>query len=324
MLFRKYTTSGVLRGMQSLKAPFPFFGGKSGAAKEVWAALGPVENYVEPFAGSLAVFLARPTPPKEEVVNDLDGHIANVWRSIQLKPEEVVKYASGPVIEVDQHARHLWLVGMRESLTEKLSADFEFCDPKAAGFWVHGAYNWIGSGWCLHDKPSKQLPRISSAGFASREEDNFLAWIQALSKRLAKVKICNGDWARVLSPSVTWDHYWSRHNGNSGIFFDPPYSDKASKCKLYKGQDFTVSAAVRQWCKDNGHHKALRIVLAGFEGEGHEELEALGWRCVPWFKPGFNNRGYAIQSEAGTNQGKERLWLSPHCLQESSLEDWMP
>ena len=190
--------------MSILKAPFPFFGGKSGAAKEVWSALGPVENYIEPFAGSLAVLLARPTPPKDEVVNDLDGHIANVWRSIQLKPDEVVKWASGPVIEVDMHARHAWLAGLRESLTEKLSLDYEYCDPKAAGFWCYGAYNWIGSGWCLRNPPRRQLPRISGAQFEPRhDEAQFLAWMQALSLRLKHVKI--------------WQLCTSQHHPSSGL-----------------------------------------------------------------------------------------------------------
>lgn len=37
-----------------MKAPFPWFGGKRRVADVVWAALGDVDNYVEPFAGSLA------------------------------------------------------------------------------------------------------------------------------------------------------------------------------------------------------------------------------------------------------------------------------
>lgn len=41
----------------TLRAPFPWFGGKSRAAPLIWEALGDVRNYVEPFAGSLAVLL---------------------------------------------------------------------------------------------------------------------------------------------------------------------------------------------------------------------------------------------------------------------------
>lgn len=42
------------------KAPFPWFGGKTRASGLVWQRFGAVANYVEPFAGSLAVLLGRP------------------------------------------------------------------------------------------------------------------------------------------------------------------------------------------------------------------------------------------------------------------------
>lgn len=44
----------------TLKAPFPYFGGKSRVTREVWARFGDVPNYVEPFFGSGAVLLGRP------------------------------------------------------------------------------------------------------------------------------------------------------------------------------------------------------------------------------------------------------------------------
>ena len=59
-------------GVTRLRAPFPWFGGKSRVAHIVWSHFGDVRNYVEPFAGSLAVLLGRPTEPKIETVNDLD------------------------------------------------------------------------------------------------------------------------------------------------------------------------------------------------------------------------------------------------------------
>jgi DNA adenine methylase len=43
--------------VKPLRAPFPWFGGKSRAAHLVWAAFGDVPNYVEPFFGSGAVLL---------------------------------------------------------------------------------------------------------------------------------------------------------------------------------------------------------------------------------------------------------------------------
>lgn len=50
-----------------MKAPFPYFGGKSTVAPIIWKALGQPKHYIEPFFGSGAVLLARPDyRPKED------------------------------------------------------------------------------------------------------------------------------------------------------------------------------------------------------------------------------------------------------------------
>ena len=72
----------------SLSAPFPYFGGKRRAAPIIWQALGDPSGYVEPFAGSVAVLLARPPfkGRRTETLNDADGWLVNTWRAIQLDP----------------------------------------------------------------------------------------------------------------------------------------------------------------------------------------------------------------------------------------------
>jgi hypothetical protein len=130
-----------------LKAPFPWFGGKSRVADLVWERFGDTPNYVEPFFGSGAVMLARPFPVRTETVNDLDCFIANFWRAVQKDPKLVALWADWPVNEADLHARHLWLV-KREEFRERIKADPEYYDPKIAGWWVWGISCWIGSGWC--------------------------------------------------------------------------------------------------------------------------------------------------------------------------------
>lgn len=55
-----------------LRAPFPWFGGKSKVADIVWDRFGDVPNYVEPFFGSGAVLLGRPHEAHTETVNDMD------------------------------------------------------------------------------------------------------------------------------------------------------------------------------------------------------------------------------------------------------------
>ena len=139
--------------MNYQKAPFPYMGGKSKAAPTVWTALGDVEHYAEPFAGSLAVLLNRPHEPNRpyhsETVNDMDGLLVNAWRSIQLHPEATADAASNPVAEADMHARHLTLVRWREEQQlEHLMGDPTWCDPVMGGWWLWGIACWIGGGWC--------------------------------------------------------------------------------------------------------------------------------------------------------------------------------
>ena len=75
--------------VSSLSAPFPYFGGKRRAAPLIWDMIGDPGGYVEPFAGSAAVLLARPqfTGRRVETINDADGWLVNAWRSIRLSPD---------------------------------------------------------------------------------------------------------------------------------------------------------------------------------------------------------------------------------------------
>ncbi|MCR4293667.1 MAG: DNA adenine methylase [Candidatus Kuenenia sp.] len=83
-----------------MKAPFPYFGGKSTIAHKVWAVIGDCKHYIEPFFGSGAVLLSRPKyiPGKDiETICDKDGYICNVWRALQHNPDKVAKWCDWPV-----------------------------------------------------------------------------------------------------------------------------------------------------------------------------------------------------------------------------------
>lgn len=140
-----------------LRAPMPWFGGKSRIAAEVWARIGNTPNYVEPFFGSGAVLLARPDwhrwRGRIETVNDLDGMVSNFWRAVAADPDGVARHADWIVSENDLHARHAWLVGQRASMTARLEGDPAWFDARIAGWWVWGLCSWIGSGWCSGQGP---------------------------------------------------------------------------------------------------------------------------------------------------------------------------
>jgi hypothetical protein len=106
-----------------------------------------VPNYVEPFFGSGAVLLGRPTEPQTETVNDLDCYLANFWRALRADPDAVAEAADWPVNEADILARHRWLLS-QEEFRQRIRTDAEYYDPRIAGWWVWGCCQWIGSGWC--------------------------------------------------------------------------------------------------------------------------------------------------------------------------------
>lgn len=307
-----------------LRAPFPWFGGKSRAASLVWEALGCPPNYVEPFFGSGAVLLARPHPPHTETVNDASKFLANFWRALALNPDAVADACDWPVNETDLHARHRWLVARLPELAALLDSDPEAHDAKVAGWWVWGACAWIGTGWCdesvaevrvqiphlgdagrgVHRALPEQLPHLGDGGRGVHRghHEHLRAYLGTLSARLRGVRVACGDWSRVCTDSVTWRH------GVTGVFLDPPYAEGAQQYAA-GGTGTGLSADVRAWAIEAGKRRDMRVVLAGLEGE-HDMPAA--WRCVPWKARG----GYGGQRDDGTvneNRHRERLWLSPHC-----------
>lgn len=305
-----------------LKAPFPWFGGKSRVADLVWERFGDVANYIEPFFGSGAVILQRPHDARTETVNDKDAYLANFWRAIQSDPEETAKWADYPVSEADLLARHRWLVSFGGARLDMLRTDPEFYDAKIAGWWVWGLCSWIGSGWCRQrgegDQPeqiphlgnagrgiNRKLPHLGDAGrggkgINAQDRGDLTDYFSALAKRLRRVRICCGDWSRVLGESVTIKH------GLTAVFLDPPYDVDRSDCYSVESD---CSTAVREWAIANGSNRLLRIALCGYEGEHQMPAD---WQCVAWKARG----GYGSQAngKGRENSTKERIWFSPHCL----------
>ena len=321
--------------MKELRAPFPYFGGKSRVAHLIWDALGDVEHYVEPFFGSGAVLLARPHPARCETVNDADGLLANFWRAVSADPDAVAHHAAHPVNEADLHARHLWLVNAKGDIAERLMADPDWHDAKAAGWWVWGINCWIGGGFCSGDGPwvnvdgiftkrgtgqgvnrkrphlstpghgvNRQLPHLGGTGKGVNRQQFLTEWFCGLRDRLHDTRVACGDWSRVCGPAVL-----RSAGGVTGVFLDPPY-DLTMRSAVYANES-GCAADVLRWCAANGASPDLRIVLAGYDGE-HNDLEALGWRVHAWSTAGGYGGGRGGRGEE--NATRERLWFSPHCI----------
>jgi site-specific DNA-adenine methylase len=348
--------------MDQLKAPFPWFGGKSRVADVVWQRFGDVQNYVEPFAGSLAVLLGRPHEPRVETVNDKDCYLANFWRALASAPDELAAWCDWPVNEADLQARHTWLVNQTTEWRQRMKMDPYYYDVQVASWWVWGISQWIGSGWCSrpdwtgrgsavrsrglsiggHAKAhvgikndgtsqerrpaltytngihrvSQQLPLLSSNNGVNSSNltecrYGLQDYFYALAARLRRVRVCCGDWSRVMGPSPTFKI------GLTGVFLDPPYSDPARDKNLYNEDCMEIAKDVRAWCLENGENPLLRIALCGYEGE-HDM--PIGWECFAWKASGGYSNKFDTPSAAKENAARERIWFSPACLKDDQLE----
>jgi DNA adenine methylase len=325
-----------MEAQQRMKAPFPYFGGKSKVAPLVWQYFGDTPNYVEPFAGSLAVLLQRPHAAQTETVNDADGMICNFWRALAADPDAVASYADWPVNECDLHARHKWLYE-RRPFVDGLMSDPDAYDAKIAGWWVWGICQWIGSGWCPSTPAgvphvrdlNRKIPHVGDAGRGIHRASDAHAlhrkrpiitgaaggpaalrnaidggllhtYMRALSARLRRVRVVCGDWARVCGPSVTFRH------GVTAVFLDPPYDHAERQDDLY-ARDENVFAAAREWAIANGDNPLMRIALCGYDFE-----MPAGWTAHRWKAAG----GYGSQGDGQgrENAKREMIWFSPHCL----------
>jgi hypothetical protein len=164
-----------------------------------------------------------------------------------------------------------------------------------AGRGVHRQLPHLGdAGQGVH----RQLPHLSNAG---RGDPPALEWMRALSARLRRVRVAQGDWSRVTGESC--------HGGRGhmvGVFLDPPYPEGWDADGAYAGQSGCVEAlwsAVTTWAGEEGERPDRRIVVAGYAGTW---TPPAGWRETAWHA----RKGYATHEA----RQRERLWMSPHCL----------
>ena len=331
-----------------LAAPFPYFGGKRRAAPAIWRALGDPSGYVEPFAGSAAVLLARPEfkGRRVETLNDADGWLVNMWRALQLSPHETAAHAVGPVAEIDYHARLAWLQERRTpDLVAWLEGDPEAHDPKAAGWWLYvvacGIGDPFGPGpWRVIDgklTDTRKLPHLGDAGRGvtrglphlgnagqgvNRELPHLGNAGQGVNRELPHLGnagqgvlhyfgLIAARLHRVRITCGDWKRVIQPSVTRSGTGGDGTRAIFLDPPYATSGD---LYAATSEGISDEVRDwcatstKGMRVVLCGYDTE-HDALLDHGWEVTDGKAGG--GAGYSTNSANGR---RERLWLSPGCI----------
>ena len=340
-----------------LVAPYPYFGGKSGVANEIWSRLDPktLDCYIEPCMGSAATYLVRPQPwVGREVLNDYDALLVNAWRAISRHPDEVAEICNGIMLaEMELHAIHSHLTRSRDRMRKLVGGSTDFCDVQLGAWWLWGICMKLGGGFCSGDGPwyvindelvclekddprrdgngiTCSVPCVGNRGVLRQELDYLKSWMRALSYRMRQTLVLSGDWSRAVTPAFTG-------TGKIGIMFDPPYGADANfNGTLYTNQDADISTKIKEWCiqhtdpawcRANKDTNIYRIAYCGYTPEG-DILEQNGWAVHAWTAAG----GYGNQGQDGANKkvekggqflrgnaGRERVWFSPACGSGSDI-----
>ncbi len=153
--------------------PFAYFGGKNRLADRIIDLLPSHGHYVEPFAGSLAVLLAKPRSPME-TVNDIDGDIMCFWRVLRDWPDDLARVCS-----LTPHSR----------AEHRAAYDLNGCDDleRARRVWVRLSQGRNGTlrrtGWRFYEKPAGSS--VSMPGYLA----SYVNRIAPCADRLAGVSL---------------------------------------------------------------------------------------------------------------------------------------
>jgi DNA adenine methylase len=202
--------------MTKLTPPLKWHGGKQYLARRIVALMPPHLHYVEPYAGGLAVLLAKDPHGDSEVVNDLHGPLTNFWRVIrndELFPLFHRRVECIPFSQIEWEDAKIALTG--DGAGDRVGqavAFFVFCRQSMAG-------------------RCREFAALSRTRTRRGMNEQASAWISAVDglpavhARLRRVPVLCQPALQVIR----------KHDGPDTLFYcDPPYlHETRTACKVY-------------------------------------------------------------------------------------------
>ena len=264
----------------ALKPPFAYFGGKMQLADQIAKMLPPHVHYVEPFAGSLSVLLAK-EQSKAETVNDLDENLISFWRVLRDRPEEL-----------HWACRHTPYSRQELQIAENLEIEDEL--EKARRVWVRLTQSRQNS---LRSKPAWRRS-FTTQDWRAATVKSQASRIPDVADRISHLQIENRDAIELIEeygsePSVC-------------IYADPPYLGSV------RGQNYGTEMLTddlhTKFAKACNEAKA-KIVISGYDSPLYRELFD-GWH---------RHEMKAPSNLASTESPNEVLWSNVPLGDQTSL-----
>ena len=234
-------------------------GGKSKLLEHIMPLIPKHQCYVEPFAGGLAVFLAKPRS-QIEVLNDLNGDLVTFYRCVRFHPETLLT-------ELE------FVLNSREEFKD-FADQPGLTDIQRAARWFFRNKN------CFRGADLSSFGvSPTSTGNASGSRSARMESIRQLNLRLDRVIVENMDWQRAL------DVY---DRPTSFFFMDPPYTDCSAT--LYSAWTVADVLAFRQrlarlrgaWMVTLNDSPAIRQIFSDCKLKSVSRPKGIGGKGKPY------------------------------------------
>ncbi|MGH3326787.1 MAG: DNA adenine methylase [Streptomycetales bacterium] len=233
-----------------IKPPFAYYGGKTTLAERIVVLLPEHGHYVEPFAGSLAVLLAK-APARMETVNDLDDGLMTFWRVLRDRPDELIRGAA---------------------LTPHSRAEYEACRQPtddeletARRVWTLLSQGRAGSlrktGWRHFADPAGS-PSTSMPGYLR----GYVERMAAVARRLAGVSLENRPALEVIAAYGSHPEVL--------VYVDPPYLRSARTSLGYR-HEMPTADQHRQLAEALRACRAA-VIISGYPSPLYDQLSGTG------------------------------------------------
>lgn len=217
-------------GLTRISPPLKWHGGKWYLAQKIVAIMPPHIHYVEPYAGGLAVLLAKDPEGKSEVANDINQELSNFWRVLQ-REESFADFRRR--LEAVPFSELEWSEAERKQKGDLVE--------NAVRFFIRCRQSLAGRMDCF-----APLSRTRTRRGMNEQASAWLNAVDGLAEvhsRLKRVTILNRDALSVIR----------QQDGKDTLFYlDPPYLCETRTCEDVYSHEMTT----------NQHIEMLDIVAA--------------------------------------------------------------